>query len=251
MNPEIAQQLIQLNRRFYDQFADAFAASRPAPLPGVERLLAYVPDESALLDVGCGHGQLAMALHRLGRRVRYVGVDASARLIEHARRLLAQLQCTPILAQFMVLDVTQPDWTSYLPLHRYQVVALLALLHHIPGTDRRVELMRQAAGCLAPGGVMLVSTWQFLRSERLRRRLQPWHLIGLHPEDVEPGDYLLDWQRDGRGLRYCAFIDAAALDRLAEAVGLYVAERFYAGQDDLNLCAVLRPPGHRPPSASF
>ncbi|MCS7220374.1 MAG: class I SAM-dependent methyltransferase [Anaerolineae bacterium] len=251
MKPEIAQQLIQLNRRFYDQFADAFAASRPAPLPGVERLLAYVPDDSALLDVGCGHGQLVMALHRMGRRVRYIGVDASARLIEHARCLFSQLQCTTILAQFMVLDVTQPDWASYLPLRRYQVIALLALLHHIPGMGRRIELLHQVARCLAPDGVVLVSTWQFLHSERLRRRLQPWHLIGLHPEDVEPGDYLLDWQRDGCGLRYCAFIDAAALDRLAEAAGLRVAERFYAGQDDLNLCAVLRPLGHWLTAASF
>ncbi len=251
MKPEIAQQLIQLNRRFYDRFADSFAASRPAPLPGVERLLAHVPDDSALLDVGCGHGQLAMALHRLGRRVRYVGVDASVRMIEHARRLISQLQRTDITAQFIALDVTQPDWTSHLPHGQYQTVALLALLHHIPGMDRRVELLHQAAGCLAPDGAVLVSTWQFLRRERLRCRLQPWHLIGLRPEDVEPGDYLLDWQRDGRGLRYCAFIDAAALNQLAEAAGLRVAEMFHAGQDDLNLCAVLRPFGHRLASNSL
>jgi hypothetical protein len=74
----------------------------------------------------------------------------------------------------------------------------------------------------------------------LRRRLQPWHLIGLRPEDVEQDDYLLDWQRDGRGLRYCAFIDQTTLGRLAEAAGLRVVETFYAGRDDLNLCAVLR-----------
>jgi tRNA (uracil-5-)-methyltransferase TRM9 len=248
---EIAQLLVQLNRQFYDQFADSFVASRPAPLPGVERLLTYVPDDSALLDVGCGHGQLAMALHRMERRVHYVGVDASARLIEHARRLISQLQRTHITAQFIVLDVTQSDWTSHLPHSHYQTVALLALLHHIPGMDRRVELLRRAASCLTPDGAMLVSTWQFLRSERLRRRLQPWHLIGLRPEDVEPGDYLLDWQRDGRGLRYCALIDAAALDRLAEAAGLRIAEMFYAGQDDLNLCAVLCPFGHRLTSNAF
>ncbi len=237
MKPKVAQRLVQLNRDFYDQLAGPFAASRPAPLPGVERLLAYVPDNSTLLDVGCGNGQLAVALDRLGRRVRYVGVDTSAPLIEHARQAISDLP--NITAQFLVLDVTIPGWTDHLPHRPFQTVAVLALLHHIPGVDRRISLLREVAGCLTSGGIVLASSWQFLHSPRLRRRLQPWHLIGLHPEDVEPGDYLLDWQRDSHGLRYCAFIDDAALNRLAEAAGLRVVETFYAGRDDLNLCAVL------------
>ncbi len=238
MDPQVVRRLLQLNRTFYDRLAEPFAASRSGLLPGVERLLTYVPDEGALLDVGCGAGQLAVALDRLGRRVRYVGVDASEEMIRLA------LQTTPsfshISARFLVRDVSAPDWTLDLPHQPFQTVAMLAVLHHIPGLDLRVRLLRDVAGCLAPDGYILVSTWQFLNSPRLRRRVQPWARIGLSPGDVEPGDYLLDWQRGGHGLRYCALIDVQALHRLAESAGLRVVETFHAGRDDLNLCAVLR-----------
>ena len=229
--------MIQLNRAFYDRFAESFVTTRPGPLPGVERLLAHVPDESALLDVGCGGGQLALALDRLGRRVRYVGVDASAPLIEHARRAASGLR--HVAARFLLRDVTAPGWADELPHRPFHVVAALALLHHIPGRARRIHLLREMAQCMRAEGIMLLSTWQFLRSPRLRRRLQPWGAIGLRPEDVEPDDYLLDWRRDGYGLRYCALIDEDELSRLAEAAGLRLVEAFHAGRDGLNLCAVL------------
>jgi len=207
----------------------------------VDRLLAHVPDQSRLLDVGCGAGQLALALDRLGRRVQYVGVDASERMIQLARQTISNL--SSVTAQFLVQDVTAPGWTERLPLRPFHVTAVLALLHHIPGSERRARLLRDVAGCLMPDGLILVSTWQFLNSPRLRQRVQPWSLIGLSSEDVEPGDYLLDWRREVHGLRYCAFIDEAALRRLAELAGLRVIETFYAGRDDLNLCVVLRPIG--------
>ncbi len=238
MNPEIAQRLIRLNQEFYEQFAESFAASRPKPLPGIERLLDYVPDESTLLDVGCGSGQLAIALDRLGRRVHYIGVDASAPLVKHALQATANLR--HVTSQFLIRDVTAPGWADDLPHRPFHVVTALALLHHIPGQERRIHLLREMAQCLRPEGTMLLSTWQFLYNPRLRRRLQPWSLIGLHPDDVEPGDYLLDWRRDGYGLRYCALINEATLHQLAKAAGLQVIETFYAGRDDLNLCAVLR-----------
>ncbi len=238
MDPQVVRRLLQLNRAFYDRLAEPFTASRPGLLPGVERLLAYVPDEGALLDVGCGAGQLAVALDRLERHVRYVGVDASEEVIRLALQVASSL--SHVSAQFLVRDVAMPGWTQGLPHQPFQTVAMLAVLHHIPGMDLRVRLLRDVAGCLAPGGSILVSTWQFLNSPRLRRRVQPWSRIGLSPGDVEPGDYLLDWQRGGHGLRYCALIDADALRQLAESAGLRVVETFHAGRDDLNLCAVLR-----------
>jgi SAM-dependent methyltransferase len=238
MDPAIARQLIQLNRDFYDQMASPFAASRTAPLPGVERLLAHVPADSALLDVGCGGGQLAVALDRLERRVCYIGVDASLPLIEQARQITAGLPNTQV--EFLVQDVTAPGWLDALPGHPYQTIAALALLHHIPGAAHRVDLLHALGASLAPGGCLLISTWQFLNSPRLRHRQQPWSRIGLQPDDLEPGDYLLDWQRAGYGLRYCASIDQVALAHLAAAAGLEVIESFHAGRDNLNLCAALR-----------
>ncbi len=240
MDPVVAQQLIDLNRRFYEEQAAAFAASRTAPLPGGERLLAYVPSDSALLDVGCGNAQLAVALDRLGRRVRYVGVDSSRALLMYAHQATAALAV--VTAHFLELDVLAPGWTNAVPGRPYTVAAALALLHHVPGRARRLDLLRDLASCVVPGGILLLSTWQFLRSPRLRRRLLPWERIGLRASDVDPEDYLLDWRRGGEGLRYCAWLDEARVRDLAETVGLTVVEMFTAGPEGLNLCAVLRCP---------
>ena len=60
-------------------------------------------------------------------------------------------------------------------------------------------------------------------------------------EALEPGDYLLNWKREGRGLRYCHLVDEAEVERLAAESGLRVRETFRAGgrEGNLSLSAVL------------
>jgi hypothetical protein len=54
---------------------------------------------------------------------------------------------------------------------------------------------------LLPEGRLLLSNWQFATNSRQRRKQLAWSTAGLEPADVEPGDYLLSWQRGGLGLR--------------------------------------------------
>jgi hypothetical protein len=69
-----------------------------------------------------------------------------------------------------------------------------------------------------------------------------WSEAGIPEEALDPGDYLLDWKRGGRGLRYCHLVDEAEIERLAAESGLRVCETFRAGgrEGDLSLFAVLR-----------
>jgi hypothetical protein len=118
----------------------------------------------------------------------------------------------------------------------------LAVLHHIPGFDLRVQVLREVATLLEPDGCLILSTWQFLDSPRMRRKVVDWAEAGIAEEALEPGDYLLDWKRGGRGLRYCHLVDEAEVERLAAESGFRVRETFRAGgrEGDLSLFAVLR-----------
>jgi hypothetical protein len=72
----------------------------------------------------------------------------------------------------------------------------------------------------------MLSAWQFLSSSRLKSRIQPWETIGLSASDVDPGDYLLDWKRDGHGFRYAHQFTPHELADLAENCGFRVVDSF-------------------------
>jgi SAM-dependent methyltransferase len=216
-------------------FARPFAASRPVSDPGLVCILPYIPQRASVLDVGCGNGRLALLLDRERPGATYLGVDAAPELVE-----LARAQAT-IAAEFRVADVARPGWDDALPRASFDCAALLAVLHHIPGLDRRTRLLRDIAGLLRPGGRLILSTWQFLENERMRRKIVDWAEASIAEESLEPGDYLLDWKREGRGLRYCHLVDEAEVQRLAAGSGFRVRETFCAGgrEGNLSLFAIL------------
>jgi hypothetical protein len=48
------------------------------------------------------------------------------------------------------------------------------------------------------------------------------------PEQVDVGDYLLDWRQGGYGLRYVHYFDEVELVELAQLSGYRILESFYS-----------------------
>jgi SAM-dependent methyltransferase len=247
MKDETINRLLALNRDFYAGFAKHFAASRSVSDPALTSILPYLPSRARILDVGCGNGRLALLLERERPGSSYLGLDAIPELIDEARARTTQLSRTH--AVFRVIDVTREGWTRGLPLASpsarpragFDCVVALAVLHHIPGFNLRSQVLRDVAGILRREGYVILSTWRFLAHERIRQKIVGWDEVPVEEGDLEPGDYLLDWKRGGRGLRYCHMIDEEEVEDLAAAGGLVVRETFRAGgrEGDLSLFAVL------------
>ena len=229
------ERLNALNRDFYDTFARAFADSRGPTEPGLARVLEGIAPGDRVLDLGCGNGRLALLLPA---GCTYTGADFSAEMLAVAR---AHVAAEGRAAHFIHVDLMQPDWPAAFP-QRYDGIIMRAVLHHLPGMAHRQRVLSQAATLLQPGGALIIANWQFMAVARLRERVQPWAEIGLTTADVEPGDYLLDWRREGRGLRYVHLVDEAETHALAQAAGLTVAALFRADgrEGNLTLYAVLR-----------
>jgi SAM-dependent methyltransferase len=233
-----AQQLADLNRRFYQEHGETFAETRPRLHPGVRRVLARVPRGARVLEVGCGDGKVGRWLVANANPVSYLGLDASAAMLERARRVTSGkwqvaggtsslVTRHPSQMSFELADLTEPDWPRILPSHPFDWILAFAVFHHLPGFDARAQILRALADRLAPGGAFVMSNWQFTRSERLKRRIVPWAAAHLAEADVEPGDYLLSWERGGRrGLRYVHALDEAEARRMAGTAGLTVVEVF-------------------------
>jgi tRNA (uracil-5-)-methyltransferase TRM9 len=224
MNADTSARLLSLNKQFYQTFGREFSSTRQRLQPGVQRILDTLSGNESLLDLGCGNGELARERMRRGQCGPYTGLDFSVPLLEVARHGWEDAPAT-----FIRADLTSTDWDKRLvsPSHQvFDLVTAFAVLHHIPGTNLRLTILQKVHDLLRPGGQFIHSEWQFLNSDKLKSRLQPWQEIGLSDPDVDPGDYLLDWRSGGRGLRYVHSFDETELETMARASGFRVCSGF-------------------------
>jgi tRNA (uracil-5-)-methyltransferase TRM9 len=247
MQATTIQKLLQLNAEFYQTFAIQFSDTRQRIQPGVRRLLPDLASAANILDLGCGNGELARELAQSHFSSRYLGLDFSRELLSVARQGISD---NPHFA-FAQTNLADPDWQTSItsfqsptsrepievrhPPSKFDLVVSFAALHHLPGRETHLQILRTVRNLLAPGGRFIHSNWQFLNSERLRQRLHPWSEIGLTETEVDPGDYLLDWRRGGFGLRYVHHFSEAELNTLAGESGFGVLETFYSDGESSNL----------------
>ncbi len=240
MNTDIVEQLLALNRQFYQTFALQFSATRLRLQPGVKRLLADFPIDACILDLGCGNGELALALEHSHFGGQYVGCDVSPGLLSVAKSHVSEGSILPSQKyQFYLADLASPDWQTVIPNLPYNRALSFAVLHHFPGNDLRLQFLSHLHTLLVrhndPQSFFIHSVWQFLNSPRLRLRIQPWSRIGLSDEEVDPGDFLLDWRSGGQGLRYVHHFSEAELQELAKAAGFSIRQTFYSDGEGGNL----------------
>jgi tRNA (uracil-5-)-methyltransferase TRM9 len=224
VQPDTVQKILDLNRQFYQTFAVQFSATRQRLQPGVLRLLPGLLKAQSILDLGCGNGALARQLGDDRYAGRYVGLDFSPGLLD----MVQKSPPSDLQASFYQADLSEPSWGSAVQDQPFDAILAFAVLHHLPGDALRKQIMRQVHSLLSPEGVFLFSNWQFLSSERLRQRIQPWEQAGLSEAEVDAGDYLLDWRSGGTGLRYVHYFQLAELTELAKETSYTVLETFYS-----------------------
>jgi SAM-dependent methyltransferase len=226
MDTLTAARLLALNKQFYQTFGSEFSSTRQRLQPGVMRVLDMLNGEETILDLGCGNGELARQLMRRDHRGLYLGLDFSLPLLKVARHGWEDAPAT-----FVRADLMAPDWDREIiasMLRPFDLATTFATLHHIPGRQARLEILNKVHALLRPGGRFIHSEWQFMNSEKLKERIQPWAEAGLTAEEVDLGDFLLDWRGGGRGLRYVHHFDETELGLLAEQAGFRVEQTFYS-----------------------
>ena len=255
MDSSTAARLIDLNQDFYTRFGASFSATRHRLQPGVHRVLEMLKGDESILDLGCGNGELARELAKRGHRGKYLGVDFSLPLLREA-----EFQPEGFSARFLQVDLTSnnlidviarsretatkqsPYKSGMVPLQDasqssgyrpsrndiLDVVFSFAVLHHIPSAEWRLNILRTVRELIGDDGKFIHSNWQFLNSEKLKARIQPWEAATLSQSEVDAGDYLLDWRDGGVGLRYVHHFDESELETLAKVSGFRITDTFYS-----------------------
>jgi len=229
MNSATAQKIIELNREFYTRFGAEFSSTRQRLQPGVKRVLDSLRGDEAILDIGCGNGELARELTRRDHHGAYLGVDFSLPLLSAA----AHPHSFPV--NFIQADLTSTQWALKVEDLKFNVIFAFAVLHHIPSADMRLDILRTVRGLLKEDGKFVLSNWQFLNSAKLKSRIQSWDKAGINESDLDENDYLLDWRSGGNGLRYAHHFSGEELSALAGQTGMRVAASFLSDGEGGNL----------------
>jgi SAM-dependent methyltransferase len=232
MNADSAARLIEINRDFYTRFGDSFSATRRRLQPGVRRVLEMLKGDESILDLGCGNGELARELAKRDHRGAYLGVDFSLPLLREA-----EAQPKGFSAKFLEVDLTKRSaLIDQLSVSGgWSLITAFAVLHHIPSTKIRIEILRTVHDLLNDEAKFILSNWQFLNSEKLTARIQPWDVANIKASDVDEGDYLLDWRSAGQGLRYVHHFSESELSTLAHESGFKISKTFYSDGEAGNL----------------
>ena len=258
MDKQTQENLLNLVKRNYEEIAVDFNTTRKKFLwPELIKLAESVKNGDKILDVGCGNGRLIEAFKN--KKINYLGVDNSKKLIEAAKinflysRLPAQAGLRgndETEYEFKNADILELD---KLPENNFDYIFCIAVLHHLPGEDLRIEALRQMKNKLKPGGKIIITVWNFWSKEKFRRMILKYGLLKLlGKNNFDFGDILFNWGNnnpahllnkfEGKGekisQRYYHAFTKNELKKLVASAGLKI-EKLY--KDKYNYYLILTP----------
>ncbi len=230
MDFELTRTLNRINRDFYRTQAESFSATRRSAWPGWERCASIAQSELgsglSLADIGCGNMRLENFLAR-----KYPGLIDKVHALDSEPTPVAG-NAAKLQVKFHQLDLVEAllnasenggsGDTGVLASHgipRCDVVACFGVMHHIPGSDLRINAMRELCHAARPGGLVMVSLWNFLSDPGLSKRAEESDSkarSALDIGDLEPNDRILGWQDIEGAWRYCHSFDHTEVHALVE-----------------------------------
>lgn len=230
-------------KEFYDQQADGWNKSRQQSWAGLESILTNklgiaelesVKTSTSLLELGCGNGRLiSKHLELLPALTNYIGIDISAGLLGMAATSISKaINATgrddQLSTKLLQADLTSKDWTEQLLAKSFDLVIMIATLHHIPA-QTTPQLFAQISSLLKPGGLFIFSCWQFL--PELKHLVLEGPALESYLETnqlkLADGDYILSWQKSS-SYRYAHLYSQEGILALLPTTKLSLTHSFSA-----------------------
>jgi SAM-dependent methyltransferase len=223
-----------MTSQFYALRGSSFSSTRDHPWPGWSRCRAYVErlvDATTVrvLDLACGNLRFSDYL-----QTQFPSVTWDYRGFDNAAAM------TPPDRQIQVLDIMDALFrddlddrlahglrTSSIHSTRWDgqrdqagtadLSVCFGFLHHVPTPDLRTRLVDAVIRSTRPGGVAILTAWQFALDPLAKAKAEvatSWALSHRGLTGLDAGDYLLGWQGDLEALRYSHSFSDAEIDEL-------------------------------------
>jgi len=243
MNKDTQKELLRIVKKNYEDDARTFDETREKPIwPPLLALLKTVGQNHSqttpqpllekeggtrVLDVGCGNGRLLKILAE--QNIKYVGVDQSESLIKICQEKYPEYK-------FAVQDILN---LGALADFDFDYVFCIAVLHHLPGANLRLQALRQLKNKIKTGGRIILSVWNMWPQKKYSRMFYKFSLLKICGRNkMDFGDVLFDWRAPGGMMskRYYHLFFQGELKKLVKKAGLKI-ENFIA--DKYNYYLVL------------
>lgn len=207
-------------RRDYNKIAEAFSRSRSFLWEELIPLARYVQSGDKVLDLGCGNGRLYSMLK--DKKIEYVGIDSSDKLIKIAKDKYREENL-----KFLVVEALKLPFAN----NSFNKIFSIAVLHHIPSHEFRLEFMKEAQRVLKTRGLLILTVWNLGGKNAGFLSLLKYTILRiLRKSSLDPGDILYPW-KDSEGKRvierYIHCFTKRELEDLAREAGFRIKEIGY------------------------
>lgn len=230
MDKQTQKILLEKVKQSYEEIAGDFNETRKKYLwPELFKLTNAVKDGDRILDVGCGNGRLLQGLK--GKDVSYLGLDQNEKLTEAAQKNYPA-------HNFILGDILE---LNKIPELNFDYAFCVAVLHHLPGEDLRLSVLRQLKNKIKENGRIVVTVWDLWTQPKFRRLILKFFLLKLIKKNrYDCGDILYDWKNSAGKIisqRYYHAFRKGELKKLSKKAGLKI-EKIY--QDKYNYYLILK-----------
>lgn len=185
MKKSIQEKLLGIVKKNYSEIAEAFDVSRKKYIwPEIKSITKDIFSGAKVLDAGCGNGRLLEAIQ--DKEIIYSGFDSSSELISLARKNYPNYD-------FFVSDVLEAEKLT----DSYDFIFSVAVISHLPGREKRAEVLKTLASKLNDKGKLVISLWDIYNQKKFKSIILCSELKRLFLfNGLEKGDLIFFWKNE-------------------------------------------------------
>ncbi|MFH0740132.1 MAG: methyltransferase domain-containing protein [bacterium] len=209
MNKQTAQSILNKVRDDYNHIAPDFANTRVNIWPEIAVLFDYIRKGDKVLDLGCGNGRFINIIKEKGGE--YFGTDVSENLINIAKQNYPN-------ENFQTTEALKLPFSN----NYFDIIYSIAVLHHIPSNNFRLEFLQEAKRVLKAGGIFVLTVWKpkDKQEKDLAIKFLLRKIFGLSKLDFK--DVVEPWFGNNKGERYFHCFNKTELTKLVRQAGFEV-----------------------------
>jgi len=228
MKRETQKELLGIVKNNYEEIAEHFSETRSKHIwPELIKISRIIQDDVNVLDLACGNGRLLESF--LGKKISYLGIDASNELIKLARKKYPNNKfLTGDMLNLKNIKLKEKG----LP-NQFDYIFIIAALQHIPSENLRISFLKELKNYLKKDSKLIISNWNLWEQKKYRKIILKTYLLKIFGKNkLDFGDIIFPKNYNKNSKRYYHAFRKSELKRILKKAG-YKIESLYIKENNI------------------